>query len=86
MGVFLLEKIDKIKKELKKNNVVKFKLYSLEYIIEINIFGLCISPITSNNKIYYENLSKMFEEYKVYNESLIDNIDKIIILDDIEYL
>ena len=70
-----------IKAEFEKDNRLKFKLYSLEYLIEkvdnyIQIYA--IDYPTRKSK--YNSLEELLNNYTIYNEPLItvlNNIKKI---------
>lgn len=71
-------KYEELKKNFELNNKLKFKLYSLEYIIEQIDDKTVIYP-----EIYYQRKESFFSfdavinHYTVYNEPLIQNIDRI---------
>ena len=59
-------------------NEVKFKLFSLEYIIRkvdtnVEVFAV----LYENRKKIYSSFSEAMNNFTVYNESLIENIDRI---------
>lgn len=63
------------------SNEIKFKLYSLEYIIRKIDTGVEVFAILyQNRKQTYSSLSDAMNNFTVYNESLIDNIDRIQII------
>ena len=72
---------ESIKDKLETNNQLKFKLYSLEYLIEkvdnyVQIYA--IDYPTRKNK--YNSLEELINNYTVYNEPLItllNNVKKI---------
>lgn len=62
-------------------NELKFKLYSLEYIIKKIDSGVEVYAILyQNRKSNYTSFKEAMNNYKVYNESLVDNIDRIQII------
>lgn len=72
---------DYLNNEFEKNNVVKFKLYSLDYIIEkvdqfIQVYA--VDYPTRKNK--YNSFKEAMNSFKVYNEPLIEQLDRIIIV------
>ena len=72
---------ESIKNEFESNSRVKFKLYSLEYLIEkvdnyIQIYA--INYPTRKSK--YNSLEELINNFTVYNESLSTLIDKMIII------
>lgn len=63
------------------SNEIKFKLYSLEYIIRKIDTGVEVFEILyQNRKQTYSSFSDAMNNFTVYNESLIDNIDRIQII------
>ena len=72
---------DELSEEFKKNNKILFKLYSLEYLIEmvdnyVQIYA--IDYPTRKNK--YNSLEELFNNYTVYNEPLTEQLDRIDII------
>lgn len=60
------------------SNEVKFKLFSLEYIIrkvdtDVEVFAV----LYKNRKKTYSSFSEAMNNFTVYNESLIENINRI---------
>lgn len=73
--------LNELKERYEKNNEVKFKLFSLEYIIQKVDNNVLVYPILySNRKSTYSNLEEALNYYTVYNESIIENIDRLILL------
>lgn len=74
-------KYEDLKKKFEINKKIKFKVYSLEYIIEMIDNDVVIYP-----KIYPQRKSKYFSfdsvtsYFTVYDEPLIENIDRINII------
>lgn len=63
------------------SNEVKFKLYSLEYIIRKIDTGVEVyAELYQTRKKVYSSFKDAMNNFTVYNESLIDNIDRISIL------
>jgi len=57
---------------------LKFKLYSLEYIIRKIDNGVEVYAILyQNRKKVYSSFQEAMNSFTVYNESLVDNIDRI---------
>lgn len=57
---------------------LKFKLFSLEYIIKKVDNGVEVYAILyQNRKMVYSSFQEAMNKFTVYNESLIDNIDRI---------
>lgn len=71
-----------LKKKFDINKKLKFKLYSLEYVIEQVEDKVVIYP-----EIYYQRKESFFSfdavmnYYTVYNEPLLQNIDRIKIIE-----
>ena len=62
---------------------LKFKLFSLEYIIRkvdngVEVYAL----LYQNRKSTYSSFGEAMYNFTVYNESLIDNIDRIRVIKD----
>lgn len=73
--------LNELKERYEKNNEVKFKLFSLEYIIQKNDNGVEVYPLLySNRKNLYSSLEDALNYYTIYNESIIENIDRVILL------
>lgn len=72
---------ESIKREFETNNRVKFKLYSLEYLIEradnyVQVYA--IDYPTRKSK--YNSFEELMNNYTVYNEKLIEIVNNIIII------
>lgn len=60
---------------------VKFKLYSLEYIIKEENNSVVIYPLLYHQKkSRYKTIDELLNYYMIYNESIIENIDRLIII------
>lgn len=71
--------INKMKELLNSQGKVKFKLYSLEYIIVKEKESVIIYALLYPNKISrYKNIEELLQKYNVFNENIIDNEDRII--------
>ena len=69
---------ESMKNEFESNNRIKFKLYSLEYLIErvdncVQIYA--IDYPTRKSK--YSSLEELMNNFTIYNEPLIILIDNI---------
>ena len=75
--------IEKLKDKLAKNNKVMFKLYSLEYVIEWvdNNYVQIYSPTYSNDIRKYNNINELLNNFRVYNETLLESEKRIVIYD-----
>ena len=75
-------KYEDLKKKFEINKKVKLKLYSLEYIIEMIDNNVVIYPeIYPQRKSKYFSLDAVMSYFTVYNEPLIENIDRINIIE-----
>lgn len=73
--------LNELKERYEKNNEVKFKLFSLEYIIQKVDNNVVVYPILySNKKNTYTSLEEALNYFTIYNESILDNIDRVILL------
>lgn len=67
-----------IKNEFESNSRVKFKLYSLEYLIErVDNYVQVYAIDYPTRKSKYNTLEELFNNFTVYNESLISLINNI---------
>lgn len=65
------------------NCEIKFKLFSLEYIIKKIDKGVEVYPVLySNRKNYYSSFKDAMNSFEVYREPLIENINRIKIIKD----
>lgn len=73
--------LSNIEEIIKKNSLVKLKIYGLEYIIELKDNKYTIYPILyGDKKNNYNNLKQLFDEYTIYNENLSNNMNRIKII------
>ena len=69
---------ESIKNEFESNSRVKFKLYSLEYLIErVDNYVQVYAIDYPTRKSKYNTLEELFNNFTVYNESLASQINKI---------
>lgn len=74
--------VEKLKSVLAKNNKVTFKLYSLEYVIELVDNHVQIYSSTYLNDIRkYNNINELLNNFRVYNETLLESDGRIVIYD-----
>ena len=70
-----------IKQKYSETKSIKFKLYSLEYIIEeINDKVIIYAILYSNRKLSYNSLDEAFSNFELYNVSLLESLDRIQII------
>lgn len=71
--------IEELKKQFITNGRVKFKLYTLDYeIIQNDAQVIIYSLQYPNNKTSFNSFDEVINNYLIYNESIIENEDKII--------
>lgn len=71
--------IEKLKDKLAKSNKVLFKLYSLEYVIELVDNHVQIySPTYLNDIRKYNNINELLNNFRVYNETLLESEKRIV--------
>ena len=74
--------LNNIEEFLKKNKKVEIKLFSLEYIILLENDNYIIYPkLYSARRNIYKSYEELINNYTVYNESLVDNANRIIIVE-----
>lgn len=74
--------VEKLKDKLAKSNKVMFKLYSLEYVIELVDNHVQIySPTYLNDIRKYNNINELLNNFRVYNETLLESDGRIVIYD-----
>ena len=74
--------VEKLKDKLAKSNKVMFKLYSLEYVIELVDNHFQIYSSTYLNDIRkYNNINELLNNFRVYNETLLESDGRIVIYD-----
>lgn len=70
--------LNELKERYEKNNEVRFKMFNLEYIIQKIDNNVIVYPLLySSRKSIYSNLDDALNYYTIYNESIIDNLDRI---------
>ena len=63
------------------NGKVEFKLYSLEYKIEkVDNYVQVYAVDYSTRKSKYSSFKEAINNYKVYNEPLLEQLDRIVII------
>lgn len=73
--------LNELKERYEMNNKAKFKLFSLEYVIQKIDNNVVAYPLLySNRKSTYSTLDEALNYYTVYNESILNNIDSVILL------
>ena len=60
------------------NNIIRFKLYSLEYTIEKEEEYITIYAVDySERKEKYKNFKEALNNFKIYSEPLVNQLEKI---------
>lgn len=73
---------EELEKVFKNNKRIKFRLFSLEYIIEmIDNKAIIYSEMYPQRKQEYFSFDAIMNYYHIYNEPLIENIDMIRIIE-----
>lgn len=73
--------VKELKEIFEKDREVRLKLYSLEYVIkEIDNKIAVYLILYETKKNFYNSFEDALDNYTVYNESIIDNIDRLIII------
>lgn len=73
--------IEKIKEIYNNVNEVHFKIYSLEYTIKKeNERTIIYADLYSGKKESYNNIDELLNNFTIYNETLIDNESRILII------
>lgn len=73
--------VNELKELFEREREVKFKLYSLEYVITEIDNKIYVYPILyKTKKSFFNSLEDALNNYTVYNESIIENIDRLIII------
>ena len=71
--------IENIKTIFNEKREVHFKLYSLDYTIkEVDSGVLVYADLYDNKKESYNTIDEVLNYFTVYNESIIQNQDRII--------
>lgn len=73
--------LNELKELYEKNKEVKFKLFSLDYTIkEEDGFVIIYAEMYVKQKRKYNTLDELLNNFTIYNESILENIDRLIIL------
>lgn len=73
--------IEKIEQILSNKGIVKIKLYSLIYSVELtNNKYIVYADYYENIKKEYNSLIELMTKFEVYNESILENIERVILL------
>lgn len=73
--------IEKIEQILSNKGIVKIKLYSLIYSVElINNKYIVYADYYENIKKEYNSLIELMTKFEVYNESILENVERVILL------
>ena len=73
--------VNKLIEIYQKQKEVRFKLYSLEYIIKEDNNSVVIYPLLyPQKKSRYKTIEELLNYYMIYNESILENIDRLIII------
>ena len=72
-----------IKKLFVDKGKISFRLYSMEYVVEQCDDNKIVmyAEQYKDDKHYYNSIDELFSKYTVYNETIMDNINRIKVLD-----
>ena len=71
--------VKELKELFEREHEVKFKLYSLEYVIKEIDNKIAVYPMLyESKKSFFNSLEEALNNYTVYNESIIDNLEQLI--------
>ena len=71
-------KYEELENIFNTSNEVRFKLFSLEYVVRKTDAGVeAFAELYQAKKKTYLSFADAMNNFTVYNESLVDNIDKI---------
>ncbi len=74
--------LTELKQRLENNNEVKIKLYTLDYTIRKEDDGIIIyADLYSSQKKKFNDIDDLLNNYYVYNESMINCLKDVVILD-----
>lgn len=74
--------VEELKKIFLDAGEVKFRLYSLDYVITKTDNGVIIYPIIYDKKqSKYNSIDELLNSYLIYNETIMENENKIIKID-----
>lgn len=73
--------LNEIKEKLATNKKVQIKIYSLDYTIEEQTDDIVIyANLYPKQKSFYKTIDELLNNFTIYNESIIENIDRVTIL------
>ena len=74
-------KYEELENIFNNSNEVRFTLLGLEYVIRKSYTGVEVfAKLYQSTKKVYSSFNEAMNNFTVFNESLIDNIDRIIVL------
>lgn len=74
--------LNELKEKLATNKKLQIKIYSLEYTIEEQSDDIVViyANLYPNQKSSYKTIEELLNNFTIYNESIINNIDKVVIM------
>lgn len=66
---------------LSRNKKVSFYLYNVKYIIYISNNKYIIKQNNSDYLYTYDDINKLFTEFKIYGSSIIESLEDLIIVE-----
>ena len=70
--------INEVKEKLITNKKIQIRVYSLDYTIEqLDDNVVIYANLYPNQKKSYRTIEELLDNFTIYNENIIDNIDSI---------
>ncbi len=71
--------INEVKEKLITNKKIQIRVYSLDYTIEqLDDNVVIYANLYPNQKKSYRTIEELLDNFTIYNENIIDNIDSIV--------
>lgn len=71
--------INEVKEKLITNKKIQIRVYSLDYTIEqLDDNVVIYADLYPNQKKSYRTIEELLDNFTIYNENIIDNIDSIV--------
>lgn len=71
--------INEVKEKLITNKKIQIRVYSLDYTIEqLDDNVVIYASLYPNQKKSYRTIEELLDNFTIYNENIIDNIDSIV--------
>ena len=74
--------LNEIKEKLATNKKIQIKIYALDYTIEEQTNNIVIyANLYPKQKSSYKNIDELLTNFTIYNENILDNINRVSIID-----